>query len=304
MLDSNKQNNLLSSRLKQQDNQSIAKNIDIQHLNSATTNKTNIPNYEQGNSDKKFSKLKKIFKKKEPVRIEDIQDDNLSASDYDELISFEDYENSLKFQKREITISRLSKLVVGTLVALCLYIAFLIYGLATTNYVYDKAGYVTPEVLSVSDLGTLNEYNKVSGYYLRTRILYEKILKIDYDFSKDSNNAISYSMEYRRLLDNVSKLCTDINAAQLDIGYDGIMSQMYELVYQHMAVYLQNVADAIDNNDSAKAAEAVAGREVIENKFTTLTINMTSLREATKGARNGDLFDWNPAQFIENLGVK
>lgn len=226
----------------------------------------------------------------------------IDAAAYDDAIEEESYISMAKQQKREKTRRRLSKAIVVVASALCIYFVFLIYGVAMTNYVYNAAGQVEPEVLSVEDLRTLNQYNALSGYYLRTRVLYEKVLTIDYELATDAASSSTIAREYLGLLDEVSKLASDINAAQLDIEYTGIISRMYDLVYTHIAVYLQNMNGALEGNNVDKANQALQGREVITSEFATLTENMAALCSTTHGAKNGDIFDWSPTSFVASLG--
>lgn len=239
----------------------------------------------------------------EPItRHVDAEPEMMDAAAYDDAIEEESYISMAKQQKREKTRRNLSKLIVIAASILCVYVVFLIYGVAMTSYVYNSSGEVEPEVLSVEDLRTLNQYNTLSGYYLRTRVLYEKVLTIDYELATDSNNSSTIAREYLGLLDEVSKLASDINAAQLDIEYTGIISRMYTLVYTHIAVYLQNMNGALEGNNADKANQALQGREVITSEFATLTENMAALCSTTHGAKNGDIFNWSPTSFVASLG--
>jgi hypothetical protein len=136
---------------------------------------------------------------------------------------------------------------------------------------------------------------------LRTRILYEKILALDYELSQNADNSLQISMSYTKLLEEVSKLATDINAAELDMGYSVIQNQMYTLVYTHIAVYLQNISNAITNNDSERANQAILGRETVQSEFATLTSNMVTLCNTTKGAKNQEIYNWSPESYLSEL---
>jgi len=224
-----------------------------------------------------------------------------TAEDFDAVITEEDYKAIRRQECAAIRKNKVKKAVLSVTIVLCLYVAFLIYGLVQTNYIYNDSGEVVPEILSVEDLGTLSQYNALSNYYLRVRILYEKVLTIDYKLAQNSENGALLAMEYTDLLDNVSKLSTDIEAAQLDTAYTMLLNQMYVLVNTHIAVYLQNIASALTTNSSDRASQALAGREVIENEFATMTSNMVMLCNATNGANNGGIYSWSPTGFMESL---
>lgn len=223
------------------------------------------------------------------------------AESFDELITEQEYKRIKRQQKFQNTKIRISKIAVAIIVLLCLYCSFLIYGLVQTNYIYNNNGEVVPEVLSVEDLQTLKQYNTLSNYYLRTRILYEDVLKVDYDLTQNPDNGALLAMEYTELLDKVSKLSTDLEASKLDTGYQTILKQMYDLVHTHIAVYLQNISNALTSNDQKAATEAVAGREVVKSQFRNLTSNMAMLCNATNGAKNGDIYAWSPDAYIQSM---
>ena len=225
-----------------------------------------------------------------------------SAEEFDREIDFTSAKEAKKQQRASFLRVRLSKFIVGIMVILCVYIAFLTYGLIQTSYIYDDTGNVTAEILSVEDLRVLGQYEELSGYYLRTRILYEEVLKLDYELAMNGENSRAIAREYLALLDTVSKLSTDLSANELDIAYAGIINQIYELVYTHIAVYLQNMSGAITENNANKANQALQGREVINQYFTTLTANMADLCHTTHGAKNGDIYNWSPDSYMASLG--
>ncbi len=225
-----------------------------------------------------------------------------SAEDFDAALDFESAQEVKRQQQASFIKTKASKFIIGTLVLLCLYLAFLTYGLLQTSYVYNDMGNITAEILSVDDLKELNQYEELSGYYLRTRILYEDVLECDYHLALNGDNSRAIAREYLGLLDTVSKLSTDLKANELDIAYAGITNQIYELVYTHIAVYLQNMNNAITTNNSNAANQALQGREVINQQFAALTANMADLCRTTRGAKNGDIYDWSPENFISGLG--
>lgn len=229
-------------------------------------------------------------------------DDIEDAADFDEEIDIESYQTQNKRSRSHKILNRIAKVTLTLLAILCLYVAFLIYGLIQTSYVYNDSGAIETEILSVEDLKTLNQYNTLSNYYLRTRILYENVLSLDYELAQDSGNSRAVARKYLSLLDNISKLSTDLSANELDTEYAGIVNQMYELVYTHIAVYLQNMSGAISDNDSNKANQAISGREVIQETFASLTANMADLCKTTRGAKNGDMYNWSPESYIASLG--
>lgn len=245
---------------------------------------------------------KKPFREKpeqKPNPVEEIEEE--TAEELDMQVEAE----SIRAEKRAQTTAKvkscLSKAAMALMMVCCVYLAFLIYGAIQTKYVYDENGNIVPEILSVDDIHTLKQYELLSSYYLRTRILYESTLTLDYQQSIGALPDLTLAKEYRSLLEDVSKLATDIDAAEIDIGYSGITTRMHTLVYTHIAVYLQNISSALETGDTAKAQEAIAGRQTILSEIAVLTDNMAALCQTTRGATNADIYSWSPESFIESL---
>lgn len=312
---------ILSSRLAEKDfapqNMPKAKQVDISGLRGKAEDAGEVPTYaadyhvaqpktlkqEKAPKQKKEKKKALLRRNTKPLSpaIQTPEPELDTAEDFDSFINEEDYKTIRRQERAAVMKSRMKQVVLSITVILCLYVAFLIYGLIQTNYIYNDNGEVVPEILSVEDLGTLSQYNALSNYYLRVRILYEKVLTVDYELTQNSENGALLAMEYTDLLDNVSKLSTDLEAAQLDTAYTILLTQMYTLTNTHIAVYLQNMASALTTNSSDRASQAMAGREVIESEFATLTSNMAMLCNATNGANNGEIYSWSPTSFMEAL---
>ena len=304
----NESGGLLSSRLQNKTAQQPGQ-IRVEQMRPKEARDSAVPTYgiaEEKNQPKKTeNKAKQPLLHKETQKssyLHDKYEDMESAEDFDKELDFEDFQRIKKQTQRSVLSAKLSKVFLALILILCVYVAFLIYGVIQTNYVYNDAGAVEPEVLSVAQLDELNQYNELSSYYLRIRILYEDVLKLDYTLATNAEDSQVLAREYLSLLDDVSKLATDINAIQMDTGYQGIINRMYEFVYTHTAVYLQNMNGALEGEDSEKANQALLGRESIESEFTTLTQNMVSLYQSTKGAKNGEIYEWSPASYTASLG--
>lgn len=286
-------NTLLSSRLKGAAKAPAAKEVDISSLRHKTEDDGSIPEY-----DSSPEKKHRLFHKKQPIEPAKPLE---PADDFDATL-----EQEFEFQavKKRRSSSIKNKLILCTQIILilsCVYVSFLIYGLTVTQYVYNDDGQVAPEVLSLSDLQTLNQYEAFSAYYLRARILYEKTLKLDYQLSIAPDSALVIAMDYTALLDEVAKLSVDISAADIDTGYTSIYSQLLNWVKTDIAVYLQNVSAAITNNDAEKANNAVISRDVMYSDFSRLTANAVALAQSTKGANDLSIYDWSPESYSAAL---
>ena len=223
------------------------------------------------------------------------------AAVYDEALEQEAERQQISEKRGSALRSRLTFGLQICLIALCVYVAFLIYGVSMTRYVYTEQGQVAPEVLTVSDMRSLAEYEAFSAYFLRARILYEEAMTLDYRLSIAPDSALVVAMDYTALLDDVAKLSVDISAAEYETGYSSVYGQLLNWVKTDIAVYLQNMAGAITENNAEKANNALISRDVMYADFSRLTANAVSLARSTKGADNMDIYDWSPEAFSESL---
>lgn len=305
-------NSLLSSRLKQTHTPNDTPK-DIPTLNAIRskqhTTSSEIPNYEScaqdiNNRTHSQNKFKKA-KHKSTDEVWDKRSENLNgmpeAFDFDKDLEQESLLQSAKKEKVKVIRKHVSRIVTIGMILMCIYFAFLIYGVTQTYYIYDDTGKVRPEILSLEDKKNLSEYEALSEFYLRARILYEQTLSLDYRLSLEPENSLAIAMEYSQMLDSVAKLSVDINAASFSTAYSGIKAQLQTWVQTDIAVYLQNISSAITDNDATAANNAIISRDVMYNDFSVITSNLVSLCSSTKGAKNGDIFAWSPDGYIETL---
>lgn len=302
-------NSLLKSRLSNKGTSSPGKSTPPQRMHiKQEEGAVQAPSYQ---TEEEFSGFHKAPKKKKgrksgPLKrsrqeAPETNDANLDADDLDELLNEQSEQATVMRAKATIRKSRALRVLQVFLIILCVYVAFLVYGVVETNYIYNQEGLVEPEILSVAGRAALAEYENLSGYYLRARILYERALSLDYELSVNPDASLSVAMEYNAMLDDVAKLTVDIDAAQFGTEYSSIKTQLLTWVKTDIAVYLQNISAAITNNDSTKANNAMVSRDVMYADFATLTSNMAALCKSTAGAKNGDIFNWSPESYVATL---
>lgn len=225
------------------------------------------------------------------------------AEDYDAELEAEASTQSARQNRKKIALGIARPVFQVILVLLCVYVGFLIFGAIETRYVYDSNGNVVPEVLSVSDLQTLAEYETLSSYYLRARVLYEQTLRIDYHLSEAPDDSLIVAMDYTAMLEDVAKLTTDI-AAGVDtagVKYSPLYNQLLSWVKTDIAVYLQEMSSAITKNSADSAGKALAWRDAMYNDFSKISENMYYLGSSTKGCANLDVYDWSPERYSKGL---
>lgn len=310
-----KKKSLLSSRMIDSENENPTPR-------PANNKQKNIPTFYSDNSSKKTrlngaemtpeSEKKKREKKpkdkkakyyiEEPVakpihrEDEDVVDRN--QTQFSEASTIDDAAkkvNRQRFAKRAAAIGRV------LLIVFCVYLCFLIYGLANTDFIYDEEGKIVPEVLTVSDIKNLKEYEQIQTFYLRARIIYEDILRLDYKLSVNPDAELSIAMDYTKELEVVDKFLTDIKGAEYDSSYYKLYENMTNWAKTDVALYLQFMSEALTSDNEEAAANALTCREAMYNDFASISKNTASLAISTKGAENIDIYEWSPESFIESI---
>ena len=186
------------------------------------------------------------------------------------------------------------------LAVLCVYTVFLIYGLMSTEYVYDENGNVVPKIVTVEEIENRDVYALLYWHYLQARGLYEDILRLDYRLSMYEESKL-IATEYEELLDTVSSQTVAIDGLALDTKYGQFKTMLLEWVKTDAAVYLQNISAAILQNDSQKEEEALACRSQMYTDFLILSENMAVLGENVPGIDVSSLYEWSPENFISEV---
>ena len=209
--------------------------------------------------------------------------------------------DSAQINKKRFRHSHAVKTKMGCMIMACLYMIFLIYGVFVTEYQYsDKTGKVIATKMSLSDIRELKEYNSYLQYYRSARALYEKCLALDYRIAQGVEDSKTVAPEYTDLLDDISTLSVKIDAAEFSSKYTQMKASLLSWVKTDIAVYCQNIAASILQNDESKAQQALSGRETMYQNFSMITGNLVSLGGAINGAQIQDTKEWSPESYVEN----
>jgi len=230
-----------------------------------------------------------------------VEPDMGDAARFQEDLDSKELRRQYRRDKRKILIGRLARGVQWLLIAACVYIAFLIYGVTVTSYEYDAAGKVVPQRMTVEELAESTEFSQVQGYYLRARSLYEKALDLDFRLANNPESALLVASDYELLLEDVAKLSVDLNAAQFSAAYAQLKRQLLYWVQTDIAVYLQNISAAITQNNTEKGNQAIIGRDIMYNDFMLISENIAIYGQAVKGANLNEIYDWSPDKYIRKV---
>ena len=125
----------------------------------------------------------------------------------------------------------------GVLIAGCVYVSILIYGVMVTDYNYNENGEIVPEVVSVQDIKEEKAYDTILYQYLQCRSLYEEVLMLDYRLGKGEEDPLTLAPLYEEKLDTVSSLSIKTDALTVETKY----SKVKDMLLSWIKMILQSI---------------------------------------------------------------
>ena len=265
----------LNQILQQQQN-GIMADIDISEEN-------NLPYYEELENREDITE-------QERVRRGDIfSEAALEAAEIED--SFHESVQQMRYEK-------IMKAINLCIIAGCIYVVFLIYGVICTQYQYTEEGVIEPTVMTVEEIKAQKSYEVLLSSYLRCRVIYEEILILDYRLGQGIEDPVIIANEYTALLESVNTASTQNSAMVVDPKYMQIQESMAYWIQNDAALYLQYMSDAITNNNTDSATYAVAWRSKMYEDFLQITSNIVATGETIKGIDLIDIKEWNPNDYV------
>lgn len=234
----------------------------------------------------------------QPDQTETGADEN-EYSEEDALLLEREMSRIRRDKRAEERKGKVRKICTVIIIIACIYVAFLIYGLASTEYVYDDTGRVVARVMTVDDIRSLEEFNAVAAQYRQARMLYEKTLVLDYRIAAGQEEPLLVAPEYDRLLEDVEALSIQLSALEYPAEYSQIVNMLTVWVQNDIAIYCQNISRAISQNNAEYAAHAQEYRSLMYNDFSVITENIATLGYAVKGAEIEDIVTWSPEKYVQ-----
>ena len=221
----------------------------------------------------------------------------------DELRMIEEEKNyQLKLAKKQKLRYYIEKVFQAVLIASCVYLVFLIYGVLNTNYVYDKNnGSVVPLVVPVESIRAKAEYEVVSTQYLQARTLYEEVLKLDYRLGMATNTGedpLLIAPEYEKLLEKVSSLSVQMAAQTVPAQYTQPYNMLLSWVQNDIALYCQYISRAITQNSVTDMNQALSYKESMYNNFMRITEIVATLGSKVDNVDVSIIINWSPEAYI------
>lgn len=203
---------------------------------------------------------------------------------------------------REKLKNKLTKVVQIVLVIGCVYMAFLIYGVLKTEYVYGRTGEIEPLVRNISDIKEESEYTTIKTQYIQARTLYERVLTLDYRLGMGIEDPLLIAPEYEKILESISKLSVQIGALTVPAQYTQPMNMLLNWVQNDIALYCQYISRAITQNSSGDMQQALLYKDVMYQNFRQITQVIVTLGTQVPNQDISDMAEWTPESFIQQLG--
>lgn len=204
-------------------------------------------------------------------------------------------------EKEKIRKSKIKEKIFNIIcTVLCVYLLFLIYGVVCTNYHYTDKGNIEPQILSVTDIRESKKFDVILVQYENCRVLYEKILMIDYRLGQGIEDPLVLAPEYEKMLDEIETLSIKLNALDSDTKYDQIKYMISSWIQNDAAIYLQKMSSAISQNNSEDASIALSYQTAMYNNFSLITENLVAMGDAIEGVNVTDIKSWSPEKYIDS----
>ena len=199
--------------------------------------------------------------------------------------------------------ARIRVVIMVILILLSAYMIFMIYGLFQTEYIYDDSGAIVPQVMSVSQIRALKNYNEMQSYYLQARSAYEEILVLDYRVSAGYEQPVLIGPEYLALVDKLNELYIQTQGFEPSTEYAQLQGMLLYWIQSDAAPYCGNLSQAIALNDANTASYAQELRANLYNDFSTITANLATMCDTVYGTDPDIITTWSPESFIrEHIG--
>lgn len=270
------------------------------------------PESSELNKEKKFAfrNPKTVFEKKKKNPLEKIaspkkkkvQTEESERPDYAALDS-KLVKEELEKQKAEARDNKRqdikNKIITALLIAGCIYLVFLIFGVINTQYMYDESGHVVAQRMTVEKIEALENFNEYALQYRQARTLYEEVLVLDYRMGAGEEDPSVIAPEYETLLESINQLAIQVTALELPSEYTQTVSMLESWVKTDIAVYCQSMSKAITQNDAESAELALEYKNNMYNNFSAVTQSTVVIGQQVTGADISDILEWSPESYIQ-----
>lgn len=253
---------------------------------------------------KKTKFFQKIFKKEEEIIIPDIE---VSIKTEEEL-EIEEWKRLQEEYKRNKRWNLTTRIINISLIIGCLYTLFLIYGAAITQYHYTENGEIEVQRLSISDYNEKSQFDILLGQYMKCQVLYQKILLLNYRYTKTMEGSGEDSLaelgaEYNSLLDEVEQLNIANKALALDSKYIPIQNMISTWLSANdgSAKSLCSLAASDLTTGGSLSEKAYSFIDIMLTDFTKITSNIIETGKNINGVDCTAILKFNPNTYAETF---
>lgn len=189
------------------------------------------------------------------------------------------------------------KQVVG--LVLCLYMALLIYGSLITDYVYDDSGLPVPREMSMEYLAKNDEYTSLLIQYAKIQDIYERILRLNFDFAQQTKSSAVLAQGYNAILNEIDVLIPKVRGVEVRYSQSALDMMVSWLSYD-AALFLQNIAVGLTQGNSEKIALANEYDYAMRVDYERITNYMRELCDEL-AVQRAKLLEWTPNAFLTTL---
>lgn len=195
------------------------------------------------------------------------------------------------------------KVIEALLIAVCVYVVFLTYGVFNTNYAYNDQGVIEPQVLTAQEIREKREFEVILYQYERCRILYEEVLMLDYRLAQGIEDPLLLSTEYADLISkeggiNVVDLAAKTQSLTVSSKYAQLKDSLYYWIAEDMNGYLVNITSGITDNNADAAQAALEYKDALYDDFSTLTNNIITIGQSLNGVDMTEYIKWSPEGYV------
>lgn len=179
------------------------------------------------------------------------------------------------------------------LIVICLYVAFVVFGMLCTEYYIDDNGYRQPIEVNFSYLSEREDYRELKKQFDGISDLMVDITIIDIHLSNEEYTSMEAVTYYNKILnEQVDIMIPKITA--LELGQEQVVMQetMETLLSNDIAVYLQKMVEGLRTGNPDSIQTALVWRDKAFSSFEVLRTDMINLSKRVKSDYRS-IEEWN-----------
>lgn len=169
------------------------------------------------------------------------------------------------------------------LIVVCLYVAFVIFGMLSTGYYIDDNGYRQPIEVTFSYLEDREDYQKLKEQYDNICSLMVDITIVDIHLSNEEYTDLEAVTYYQDLLnERVDVMIPKITALEVGEEQAVLQESLQTLLSNDVAIYLQKMVEGLRSGNRASIESALTWRDKAFSSFEALRGDMANFARRVK----------------------